>query len=216
MGRLEEIDRELNQIDAELEQLEEAKFLSILDTGMTWRQRRAREAILGSRRDKLLSEKAKLETSNQASEGGEKTEGRAEKVKEKMSAHELYIEAIKKLKTSEPSFKDLEDVTGISPSTWQRRFSDLPWLVGLQKELHKRQSYKFSKKPAAKQLMEYAEAYILEKIDPKRFKEWKKDRDKPPNEDVTTNKSQSDPYADLDDAIDEEQRRGDRTAMGEE
>ena len=44
-----------------------------------------------------------------------------------------------------------------------------------------------------------------------------KGKDEAPNEDVTAkNRESDDPYADLDDAMGEEQRRGDRTAMDEE
>jgi len=112
-----------------------------------------------------------------------------------------YIDTVKKLNFSEPTFKELEEATGVSVSTWRRRFKDVPWMAALLGELRKRQSQKYSKTPEAKELMEYAASFIENKIrSPQSSRGPTKNPSKP--------NSKSNPLADLTEVIDEEEQRG--------
>lgn len=71
-----------------------------------------------------------------------------------------YCESILALKMVSPTLEMLEEQSGLSASTWSRLFSDPVWLFSLKKELKKRQSRKFSKKPETKAFWESAEARI--------------------------------------------------------
>lgn len=78
-----------------------------------------------------------------------------------------YAGAIKALNVTQPTFKMLEEHTGRSASTWNRLFADLAFVAALKKELHKRQSRKYSRTPESVDFWRRAEKHVDSIIDEK-------------------------------------------------
>ena len=75
----------------------------------------------------------------------------------------LYVNALVKMVT--PSPKDLEEATGVPASKWRTLLLDPIYVGSLKKELHKRQSKKYSKVPETKTKWQVAEAYVDTLVD---------------------------------------------------
>jgi tetratricopeptide (TPR) repeat protein len=75
----------------------------------------------------------------------------------------IYIEAIKQLKISGPSPRDLEDQTGIKYKKWLSLFQDVGFVINLKQELKKK--IKWAKQEKTKKIWENAESYVDTLVD---------------------------------------------------
>lgn len=124
-----------------------------------------------------------------------------------VSMADRYFEAIDKLKISTPTAQELEDVTGLTKSTWNRYLSDPISLAELRKKAQKMQSYIFSKSDESKDKWKAIENIIDEKIDKVAYSKDAMSKKKVEYNDNKRQRNNSDVYADLDDVIIEEQSR---------
>lgn len=83
------------------------------------------------------------------------TKGIIDKSKPKLTIDKLvdnYIEGVLKFKTPKPEFSDLQDLTGIPVSTWNKRWNEAGFLQLLVDKAIKKQRYRGSKKQEKKEL----------------------------------------------------------------